>query len=82
MNPTEELEQVHLATVAASGQGTSGTDGMGVQYALLLWNDENHSYNEVINQVVDATGYTPSESKRIAEMVDLHVRCDFRVTLI
>jgi E3 ubiquitin-protein ligase UBR1 len=42
-------------------------------YTVMLWNDEHHSFAEVIDQVVDATGCTEAEAKRIADRVDAYV---------
>ena len=35
-----------------------------------LWNDESHSFQEVIDQLVDGIGCSDSQGKRIAEEVD------------
>jgi hypothetical protein len=43
-------------------------------YAVLLWNDEKHSFNEVIHHVKDSTGCTIEEATRIANCIDQEVR--------
>ena len=58
--------------------GDVGTEGL--QFVAYLWNDENHSFQEVIDQVVEATGCTEDEAKRIAESVDEDV-CFFKSIL-
>lgn len=43
-------------------------------YSVVLWNDEKHSFREVIDIVCEATGKTEIEAKSIAERVDRHGR--------
>lgn len=43
-------------------------------YTVVLWNDEKHSFREVIDIVSEATGKTELEAKSIAERVDRHGR--------
>ncbi|CAG8595325.1 6037_t:CDS:2, partial [Acaulospora morrowiae] len=43
-------------------------------FAVILWNDENHSFNEVIDHVVDATECTKEVAKNMAERVDSYGR--------
>ncbi len=40
---------------------------------VLLWNDEVHSFQEVISQVMDATGCSQNEARVAAETVDSYV---------
>jgi E3 ubiquitin-protein ligase UBR1 len=35
-------------------------------YSLILWNDESHSFNEVIDQVMEAIHVTEEEAKQVA----------------
>ncbi|PWZ03008.1 hypothetical protein BCV70DRAFT_9664 [Testicularia cyperi] len=44
------------------------------QYAVVLWNDEKHSFSQVIDIVTDATGRSEHEAKNVAERVDKHGR--------
>lgn len=46
-------------------------------WALYLWNDENHSFQEVIDDVMEVMGFTHSRAKNVAETVDRVVRCLF-----
>lgn len=39
-------------------------------FCAVLWNDESHSFNEVIGQVADATGMSVEEARVVAETVD------------
>ncbi|CAJ0823623.1 3994_t:CDS:10 [Entrophospora sp. SA101] len=43
-------------------------------FAIILWNDESHSFSEVIDQLADATGCTKDAAKSIAERVDSYGR--------
>lgn len=42
-------------------------------YSLVLWNDESHSFDEVIKVVSEATNCTPARARAVAEAVDSHV---------
>ncbi|SJX60083.1 related to ubiquitin-protein ligase e3 component [Sporisorium reilianum f. sp. reilianum] len=44
------------------------------QFAVLLWNDEKHSFSQVIDIVTDATGRSEHDAKGVAERVDQHGR--------
>ena len=39
-------------------------------WALYLWNDESHSFQEVIDEVMEVLGYSQSQAKLVAETVD------------
>jgi E3 ubiquitin-protein ligase UBR1 len=56
-----------------------GHDSTAPYYAVVLWNDENHSFIDVILKVTSSTNCTEEEAKRIANMVDLHVSADGRM---
>jgi len=43
-------------------------------WIVALWNDEVHSFNEVIDIVIDATGVTRDKAEDVAGKVDQHVR--------
>lgn len=43
-------------------------------FACILWNDEKHSFDEVINIVMRATSCSKAEATRVAESVDAHGR--------
>ena len=42
-------------------------------YSCILWNDESHSFDEVIHQAVLALGVTEAQARTIAETVDARV---------
>jgi E3 ubiquitin-protein ligase UBR1 len=46
----------------------------GKEYIGYLWNDESHSFQEVIDQLVDGIGCTEAQGKKIADDVDEKVR--------
>ena len=43
-------------------------------YAAVLWNDEIHSFQDVIEQVKEAIGCSEQQAMRVAESVDGYVR--------
>ncbi|KAF0448599.1 putative ubiquitin-protein ligase UBR2 [Gigaspora margarita] len=43
-------------------------------FSVVLWNDEHHSFDEVIARVVEATQCTPAEAKTMAEKIDSYGR--------
>jgi hypothetical protein len=45
-------------------------------YACILWNDESHSYPQVIDQLVSAARCTEAQAKATAENVNLYVSFD------
>lgn len=47
----------------------------GLKYVLTLWNDETHSFEEVIDEVMEATGCSRDEAQEIAVNVDSEVNC-------
>lgn len=55
--PTEVLELVE-------------TQNAQMEFIGYLWNDEVHSFQEVIDQLVDGIGCTEVQGKKIAEDVD------------
>lgn len=44
-------------------------------YAVVLWNDEKHSFDDVIQHVRDATGCSTKDASDIATRVDAQVLC-------
>ncbi|KAJ1733245.1 E3 ubiquitin-protein ligase ubr1 [Coemansia biformis] len=50
------------------------------QYAVVLWNDEVHSYQDVIDQCTEALQCSHAEAKKIAETVDTCGREVLRVS--
>ncbi|KIS71625.1 uncharacterized protein UMAG_00067 [Mycosarcoma maydis] len=58
----------------AKAQVTGDSNSTNRQYAVLLWNDEKHSFSQVIDIVTDATGRSEHDAKGVAERVDKHGR--------
>ncbi|KAJ3153865.1 hypothetical protein HDU89_008730 [Geranomyces variabilis] len=48
--------------------------------ALVLWNDEAHSFSEVIGQVQDALNVVSDDARMVAETVDFHGRQVLKVS--
>ncbi|TFY79159.1 hypothetical protein EWM64_g4852 [Hericium alpestre] len=40
------------------------------QYCVVLWNDEKHSFSEVIQLLINTTGRTQDEASQIADIID------------
>lgn len=51
-----------------------------MDYALVLWNDESHSYQEVIDQLVDCIPCGPDYARNAAEKVDHYGRYVIKVS--
>ncbi|KAG9290597.1 hypothetical protein G9A89_011560 [Geosiphon pyriformis] len=69
----EKVKKEALESGNALGNGPEGSEE-NISFAVVLWNDEHHSFNEVIEQVRLVTSCTESEAKRIAERVDSYGR--------
>ncbi|KAJ3417168.1 hypothetical protein HDV05_006374 [Chytridiales sp. JEL 0842] len=68
-NPPETDEE--KASLAEKTEKPSGsTESGGMLYALLLWNDEEHSFGEVIERVMGATNHNRQAANDIAVKVD------------
>lgn len=50
------------------------------RYALILWNDEKHSFREVIDVVKEAMNVDEAEARAVAERVDKHGRDILAIT--
>lgn len=69
----EKSETQEDPTVDAPGAYSFQPSASGKVYSVILWNDEKHSFKEVIDQVTDATGVSEAHAKGVAERVDKHV---------
>ncbi|KNC99335.1 uncharacterized protein SPPG_05583 [Spizellomyces punctatus DAOM BR117] len=70
---TEAIEEANPPET----QEQSTPDGLGqpqLKFACVLWNDETHSFQEVIDQVMEAVRVDDDEAKGVAEAVDFHGR--------
>ncbi|KDQ17558.1 hypothetical protein BOTBODRAFT_185706 [Botryobasidium botryosum FD-172 SS1] len=50
-------------------------------YAVVLWNDEKHSFDDVIHHVQDATGCSPQAASDVADRVDAEGRDIVEISL-
>ncbi|KAG5459655.1 MAG: putative zinc finger in N-recognin-domain-containing protein, partial [Olpidium bornovanus] len=51
-----------------------GEEGEPVDFVLVLWNDESHTFSEVIDRIFSATGQSYTECNAVAHEVDRLVR--------
>lgn len=78
MNGTRESkEQIQRDAVDAGNIAGETTDLENMQYACILWNDEDHSFTEVIDRVSGATNMPSNYARKIAETVDTQVSTQF-----
>ncbi|CAG8556007.1 52_t:CDS:10, partial [Ambispora gerdemannii] len=70
----DEVKQEALATACAIGNNTVEDMEQEKMFAVVLWNDEHHSFNEVIDQVTAAIECSEADAKRITERVDSYGR--------
>ncbi|ORX91768.1 hypothetical protein K493DRAFT_339176 [Basidiobolus meristosporus CBS 931.73] len=59
---------------STSGQYISEEEVEQTTYACVLWNDETHNFDQVIEQIQKATGYSTKEATRIANKANSHGR--------
>lgn len=64
--------QPELSSLAHDEAANKATEGR--SYALILWNDEKHSFREVIDTVRAALGVTEHQARAVAERVDEYGR--------
>lgn len=69
--PTNIPQVKSLPTLKPESQSEPGP------WSVVLWNDERHSFDEVIEQVSLAIDCSHSTSRTAAEHVDQHARCIF-----
>ncbi|KAG0036039.1 hypothetical protein BGZ82_004786 [Podila clonocystis] len=81
MNGTRESkEQIQRDAVDAGNIAGETTDLENMQYACILWNDEDHSFTEVIDRVSGATNMPSNYARKIAETVDTQGRAIVEVS--
>ncbi|KAI9000300.1 hypothetical protein BC832DRAFT_149454 [Gaertneriomyces semiglobifer] len=72
-----DADDVSAAHPPEPGQERHPLDGpphASLLYSLTLYNDESHSFSEVIETVMDATNCTEAHGKTVAEAVDANGR--------
>jgi hypothetical protein len=47
-----------------------------MEFVCILWNDEDHSFTDVINRVSETTNMSTARARKIAETVDTQVSDD------
>ncbi|KAF9431062.1 hypothetical protein BGZ94_009987 [Podila epigama] len=81
MNGTRESkEQIQRDAVDAGNIAGETTDLENMNFACILWNDEDHSFTEVIDRVSGATNMPSNYARKIAETVDTQGRAIVEVS--
>lgn len=70
---TDGDEDVNMMDVDDADTGDNESKASSEVYACILWNDESHSYPQVIDQLMSAAGCTEAQAKTTAENVNLYV---------
>ncbi|ORX64383.1 hypothetical protein DL89DRAFT_252038 [Linderina pennispora] len=65
---------------AQSASEALGDPEVQTKFAIVLWNDEVHSFQDVIDQCTQALDCSPVEARKIAETVDVSGRDVLRVS--
>ena len=73
LSPPESIDVIRDANLPETPEEEARAKDNEWLYACILWNDETHSFQEVIDVVMAALGCTQSEAKHVAERVDGHV---------
>lgn len=75
MSRIPRMEQdVHMDEARTRGKTPRMSQSPVHLYSLVLWNDEKHSFQEVIDCLQDATGCTEEQGRQIADRVHNHGR--------
>ncbi|KAF9432410.1 hypothetical protein BGZ76_010843 [Entomortierella beljakovae] len=75
MNATRESkEQIQRDAIEAGNIAGETTDIENMEFVCMLWNDEDHSYTDVINRVSDTANIPALYARKIAESVDTQGR--------
>ncbi|SCV71410.1 BQ2448_2998 [Microbotryum intermedium] len=62
------------STTATTGSSTCEPDIPAGPWSVVLWNDEKHSFEQVIDQVTRATGVSRKRAAAMAQEIDTHGR--------
>ncbi|KAF8927096.1 hypothetical protein BGZ58_010633 [Dissophora ornata] len=73
-------EQIQRDAVDAGNIAGETTDLEEMDFVCILWNDEDHSFTDVINRVAETTGMTSTYARKIAETVDTQGRAIVEVS--
>ncbi|KAG9323094.1 hypothetical protein KVV02_006809 [Mortierella alpina] len=81
MNATRESkEQIQRDAVDAGNVAGETTDLDNMDFVCILWNDEDHSFTDVINRVSETTHMPSNYARKIAETVDTQGRAIVEVS--
>lgn len=69
-SPDDAVPPVEIAALRAQQTADPYENDL---YAVLLWNDDKHSFDEVINNVREATGANVAEVSRSVDRIDEEV---------
>ncbi|KAM0748688.1 hypothetical protein T439DRAFT_316609 [Meredithblackwellia eburnea MCA 4105] len=72
--PPSYLSSVSRAAEPSSSSAGEETSVPAGPWSVVLWNDEKHSFSQVIDQVSRATGVSHREAADVAQRVDTHGR--------
>ena len=73
-SPTEFTPPSNIPKVKSLPTLKPDTPSEAGPWSVVLWNDERHSFDEVIEQVSLAVDCSHSASRQVAERIDKHVR--------
>ncbi|KAJ1671381.1 E3 ubiquitin-protein ligase ubr1, partial [Coemansia sp. RSA 25] len=80
VNLSPQFDEASILEDARNASFAIGDDEPQTQFAVVLWNDEVHSFQDVIDQCTEALQCPIAEAKRIAETVDASGRDVLRVS--
>ncbi|KAG0300770.1 hypothetical protein BGZ98_008913, partial [Dissophora globulifera] len=81
MNGTRiSKEQIQRDAVDAGNIAGEITDLENMDFVCILWNDEDHSFTDVINRVSETTNMSSTYARKIAETVDTQGRAIVEVS--
>ncbi|KAJ2745977.1 E3 ubiquitin-protein ligase ubr1 [Coemansia sp. BCRC 34301] len=80
VNLSAQFDEASIVEDARNASFAIGDDEPQTKFALVLWNDEVHSFQDVIDQCTEALQCSMAEAKRIAETVDASGRDVLRVS--
>ncbi|KAF9353814.1 hypothetical protein BGX34_011365 [Mortierella sp. NVP85] len=75
MNGTRESKEKIQRDAIESGNISGETTNLdNMEFVCILWNDEDHSFTDVINRVSETTSMSTAQARKIAETVDTQGR--------
>ncbi|KAJ1844046.1 E3 ubiquitin-protein ligase ubr1, partial [Coemansia sp. RSA 2703] len=80
INLTQHFDEMTIIEDATNASMALGDHEQQTKFAVVLWNDEVHSFQDVIDQCTEALQCSQMEAKKIAETVDASGRDVLRVS--